>query len=87
MPEQPAAGLGVRIRKARKAAGLSQYELAELLGVVQGAVSQWERGQTEPSLRHFIRMVRLLGPSLLELDDEEPPDEAVTGSRPGAAAT
>jgi len=83
--EQPAVGLGVRIRAARKAAGLSQRQLARRLGVKQGAVSQWERGQTEPSVRHFIAMVHLLGPSLLELDDEAP-DQAA-GNRPAAAAT
>ena len=33
-----------RITEFRKAAGMSQGELAKRLGVTQGAVSQWEKG-------------------------------------------
>ena len=37
-----------RIFELRKAAGLSQKELAKKTGVNQTAVSQWETGRTEP---------------------------------------
>ena len=37
-----------RIREARKAAGLSQGQLARMIGVTQGAISQWEMGLTNP---------------------------------------
>lgn len=36
------------IRKLRKASGLTQKELADLLNVNQTAVSQWERGDGMP---------------------------------------
>ncbi len=62
--------LGAKIRAARIAAGLSQKELAEELGVTQAAVSQWERGLVEPGIGHFLHMVGLLGLSLLELEDK-----------------
>lgn len=39
---------GERIRKSRKAKGLSQEQLARKLHVTQGAVSQWEKELTRP---------------------------------------
>jgi len=59
--------LGDAIRAARVAANMSQAELAELLGIRQSSVSQWERGVTDPWVGYFLEMVRLLGPSLLEV--------------------
>jgi len=40
----------------RTKAGLSQYQLAALLGVRQSAVSQWERGVTEPLGGHLFAL-------------------------------
>lgn len=37
------------IRAARKAKGLSQARLAELIGVNKSAVAQWELGSTNPN--------------------------------------
>ena len=37
-----------RIAAVRKAAGLTQEQLGELLGVTRQAVSKWESGQTAP---------------------------------------
>jgi transcriptional regulator with XRE-family HTH domain len=34
--------------KARQAAGLTQAELAELIGVTRLTVSKWERGESSP---------------------------------------
>jgi len=44
------------IRKLRKDKGISQLKLAELLGVNQTAVSQWERGVTTPSSRMLLQL-------------------------------
>ena len=41
--------LGENIRSARKEAGLRQEDLAELVGVTQGAFSQFEKGKSSPS--------------------------------------
>lgn len=38
------------IRAAREKRGLSRPELARLVGVGRGAVSDWENGETLPSL-------------------------------------
>lgn len=42
--------LASRIRTARTQAGLTQEQLAGLVGVTQVAVSQWERGEHPPAL-------------------------------------
>ena len=42
------------IEEARKAKGLTQEQLAKLVGVTQGAVAQWENGQTHPSFQVLI---------------------------------
>lgn len=42
--------IGKRIKQARKAKGLTQEQLAELLDVSVGYVSQIERGITKPNL-------------------------------------
>lgn len=46
----PMTTIGDRIRAARKAAGLTQDQLAEDLGRSKGAISQWENEQGQPDL-------------------------------------
>ncbi len=41
--------LGDRLRKAREHAGLTQAELAELIGIARSSVVSYEIGRTEPS--------------------------------------
>src|SRR6266540_5120050 len=52
--------LGAAVRTARTRAGLSQQALAELVGVRQSAVSQWEREAVEPSGRRMASLYRVL---------------------------
>lgn len=47
--------LGEKIAAARKASGLSQEQLGELLGVSRQAVSKWETNQTKPELDYLVR--------------------------------
>jgi transcriptional regulator with XRE-family HTH domain len=47
---------GARIREARKAAGLTQSELGERVGVRQSVVSDWERGGLE-SWRDYVEAI------------------------------
>jgi transcriptional regulator with XRE-family HTH domain len=42
---------GDRVRRLRKAKGVTQMELAELLGVGRSYLSQIERGKRDPGLR------------------------------------
>jgi transcriptional regulator with XRE-family HTH domain len=39
---------GERLRLAREGAGLTQVELAKILGVAQNQISVWEKGPTGP---------------------------------------
>jgi len=47
--------MGQRIKRLREARGLTQQQLATLVGVTKGAVSQWEGGGVDN-----IRLVNLL---------------------------
>jgi transcriptional regulator with XRE-family HTH domain len=52
--------LGAAIRRARRAADVTQRELADRLGVETITVSRWERGVTEPSVSMLVRIAREL---------------------------
>lgn len=45
----------------RVAAGLSQGEVAKALGVTQGAISVWERGDGKPKLEKIPTLAKLYG--------------------------
>lgn len=47
-------------REARLAAGLTQQELADLLGVTKMAVCHWELGRAVPTAENARRLERLL---------------------------
>lgn len=48
-----------RIKFWRQAAGLTQEELGERIGVTQGAVSRWERGEA-PHRSRLDALIRAL---------------------------
>lgn len=52
--------LGERIIELRKAAGLSQYDLAGAMQVSRQAVSKWESDQTSPDAKNLIRLAEVL---------------------------
>jgi len=55
------ATLQQMIRDARSAKGLSQYDLAEKLGVRNIAVSAWETGKNNPSPENMVALIEVLG--------------------------
>lgn len=59
--------IGENIRKARKAAGVSQKELAERLQVYQKDISRWENGERTPTLEAFTKICRELNASADEM--------------------
>ena len=66
--------IGENIRKARKAAGVSQKELAERLQVYQKDISRWENGERTPTMEVFTKICRELNASadeILELSKNE----------------
>lgn len=46
----------LQIKRHRKAAGLTQVELAKAVGVVQSTVAEWERGTSAP-LPHKLPLI------------------------------
>ena len=60
--------MGEKIKELRKAQGLTQYELAKLIGISnQQHISRWECGDGEPSLINCILMAGVFNVSLDEL--------------------
>ena len=55
------------IRRLRRAAGLSQEELAGRLGVSRQSVSLWEQGETNPTVENIYAMADVLEVSFDEL--------------------
>jgi DNA-binding XRE family transcriptional regulator len=52
-----------RIRSKRRQLGLSQERLAKLLGVDEGTLRRWERGEWVPKGDRLERIARFLGPT------------------------
>ena len=57
--------LGKRVTERRAELGLSQDELANLVGVTQGMISLIERGIKSPSLEVLLKLQEALGVALL----------------------
>jgi transcriptional regulator with XRE-family HTH domain len=60
-PEPGASGLGERVRARRRAQGLTQAELAALVGTDEGTIVDLEHGR-----RRISRRVRALANAILE---------------------
>ena len=60
----------ISIKTFRKKKGLSQKELAGLLGLNQSAVAQWETGKTAPNFRRLKKLTEILECSVDDLMEE-----------------
>ena len=61
----------MKIKELRVDKGLTQVELAELLGVTQGCVAMWETGKAFPNSEKLPRLAEVLDCSIGELYGEE----------------
>ena len=52
---------GQLIVEARKRAGITQTELASLMGTHQSVVARWETGKTQPTLETVSKAVQAAG--------------------------
>ncbi|OZM83601.1 helix-turn-helix domain-containing protein [Pseudonocardia sp. MH-G8] len=62
------AGRRERLVRARKAAGVTQEDLAYRVGVDRSTVGRWECGETEPQPWHRRKIARQLGITAAQLD-------------------
>lgn len=59
------------LKQARKkCGGYTQKELAELVGVSEMTVSNWETGKTAPSIRLWKKLATVLEIAMQELEFE-----------------
>ena len=77
--------LGRRLKELRKAKGLTQTRLAELLGVHLQTVSKWERGVNEPDISLLGEIASVLGASVEELLGAPLEGETFSGTFDAAA--
>lgn len=71
LAEQAIRSILNRLRLVRRARGISQAELAKLLGISQNAYCRIENGQRELSLQRYIVLAAVLG---------VPPNELLDGN-------
>lgn len=57
----------MRIKELRKAAGMTQGQLATSMGVMQNVVSNWENEVALPRVRQLPELARLLDCSINDL--------------------
>ncbi|MBQ3816347.1 MAG: helix-turn-helix transcriptional regulator, partial [Clostridia bacterium] len=75
--------IGQRIAELRKSKGLTQAELADLLGVTHQAVSQWERSETLPDILTLPKIAEIFNENInVLLGLEEAAEDAEPGTIP-----
>ena len=60
----------VSIKRMRTHKGISQEELAKVIGVSQSAVCQWEKGNTKPSRDNMNAIAQFFGCKVDDLIDK-----------------
>lgn len=66
VPSSIKATIGANLRAARKRQGLTQRELAALVGVPDLHISRWERGAHRPSDANLYALAEALGLSYVD---------------------
>ena len=64
--------IGERLRKLRKKAGLTQEQLAEMVGVNHNAIYRWENGIDIPKTQNIKALAKALGVSEQDLLHDPP---------------
>ena len=70
--------IGARIRKFREDRGYSQIELAQLIGVSNSRVSNWEQGINRPDADILVDLCKTLNVSPSELLDVHVKDDELS---------
>jgi transcriptional regulator with XRE-family HTH domain len=69
--------LGARIRESRNRKGMTQKDLASLLGVTDAAIGMWENGRRKPDAEDIKRMANIFGVTTDYLLGQESPQKQV----------
>jgi transcriptional regulator with XRE-family HTH domain len=64
---EPKEQLGMTLRQYREAAGLTQMELANRIGMDMAEISRLELGKRDPRLSTIVRVATALGVTTSEL--------------------
>lgn len=62
-------GLSERLKRCRKAAGLTQAQAAHGLGIDTPSIGRWERGEKTPRVETLAKLAVLYGCSLDDFID------------------
>lgn len=77
--------IGQRIARLRKERGITQKEFAELLGIAQSVISDYERGKLRLHSELIINVAKILGVSVNEIldseDNKKKPDNLVVNRK------
>ncbi len=68
--------LAARIKLFRRMAGLSQTQLAQIVGVTPSAVSHWEAGESDPTVDRLEAVATACGVELRTFFGELPAEKA-----------
>lgn len=52
--------IGKIIKELRKEAGLSQTQLAKMVGYSQSVITKWENGESEPNAKAIVKLAKAL---------------------------
>lgn len=82
----PDTTFAANLRAARARAALSQTALGRLIGIGQGAITKWERGEIAPTVDQVIKLATALGTTPAELltgceTKPEPPRKTTKAAR------
>ena len=73
IPNSVPPDYGLRIKEAREIAGLTQAQLANLIGVSYASVNRWENGQSRPNNLAWQRIITLeLSPQEYSIEEPTP---------------
>jgi transcriptional regulator with XRE-family HTH domain len=61
MEKHTAPTYGSRLAQARRWVGITQRDLANLIGVSRETISAWERGKGSPDVNHLVELADVLG--------------------------
>lgn len=87
-PERRCQPVQESIKSLRRAAGMTQPQLAEKIGVHVNTIVNWEDGTTEPRASHIVAMAEAFGVSAERVMglSEARPEIGVRGASDGGAA-